>query len=89
MSKHEQYKKNPLKRLVSEMTPPPLEKFQTDAEFSPDGFPKPVIIQKTVDSIIRMSESGQKWLEPDVSDSESDGALEVMIFCRYLWLQIV
>ena len=47
------------------------------------------IIQKTVDSIIRVVESGQAWLEPDVGDSESDGQLKVMIFCRYLGLQIV
>ena len=32
--------------------------------------------------MIRVSESGQALLEPDVSDSESDGKLKVMIFNR-------
>jgi hypothetical protein len=30
------------------------------------------IIQKSVDSIMRVSESGQAWLESDLTDSESD-----------------
>ena len=30
------------------------------------------IIQKSVDSIMRVSESGQAWLESDLSESESD-----------------
>ena len=30
------------------------------------------IIQKSADSIMRVSESGQAWLESDLTDSESD-----------------